>query len=446
MSAARELTESLMLFRIFFLTAVFSLIFNTVRLPFGGLGVSDVFIFGALVCLGLEYVRINEREWRFPFHALWPAALMVLVGGFISSIFAYHIVGSVSITIKTAFVLSLWISMTMVLVRRGDGISVLWTFVGAVAFTSSVALVKRFVTIGQGFEFALRVPNYWERSMGTVGHPVELGFIASVALPLAVGMLLYESQSRKRKPLLFLLGIEIMLIISAIFFAGSVAGWVSSAISLGIVGLILLWRAPIGVRVSAIVLVLVVFSAGVVYLSNPARNAKVIEIVDFNLGRVTNKTGPLRFELMEEALSAISVNPFIGFGMDQTGTGDLDDEALVTSYPIHNSILGGWVGGGILVFVGLVWCYFVVLLTALNTLANGVVRMNWVLIGLGACILGWLVFDQTQSHLYHRYTWLTLGIAFGLGYGVRLTAPASKSVEPIQRARALVSPPPQAPR
>jgi hypothetical protein len=41
---------------------------------------------------------------------------------------------------------------------------------------------------------------------------------------------------------------------------------------------------------------------------------------------------------------------------------------------------------------------------------------DWIAVALAASVLGWVVFDQTQPHLYHRYTWLTIALLFGMGY------------------------------
>jgi hypothetical protein len=144
---------------------------------------------------------------------------------------------------------------------------------------------------------------------------------------------------------------------------------------------------------------------------------------------------------LDEALGVIATNPFIGVGMDQTGTGGSD--ALVTSDVIHNAVLGGWLGGGIAVFLGLIWAYFVVFLTALNSLAHGIRSRSWLLVGLGACMLGWMLFDQAQTHLYHRYTWLTLGLAFGLGLGIRVRSPIPERVPSDTTPVPLISPPAQ---
>jgi hypothetical protein len=105
--------------------------------------------------------------------------------------------------------------------------------------------------------------------------------------------------------------------------------------------------------------------------------------------------------------------------MDQTGTGGLSGDQLVTQDRIHNTLISGWMSGGILTFVGLAWAYAIVVLCALKALALGMRRRDWIPIALGACTLGWILFDQTQPNLYHRFTWMTAGLLFGLGVQVR---------------------------
>lgn len=433
------------LFRLFYLCAVFCLIFNTVRLPVFGISPSDAFIFAALAVWVVEYtLHRGNAGWGIPSHPLWIAALLILPGGLVSSMFAVHPTTSIAITIKICFVLTIWVSMTMLMARLGGLRAVLWTFVAAAIFTSVYALIDRNLTIGPGLHVSLRSVGYWVRAMGTVGHPAELGYVTSVALPLAAALWLEDWKMRKRKPLLIGLGIGIVIIFAALFFTGTVAAWASTALSIGLMGLVWFLRAPNNVRMAIIAGIALLAGILLLYLRDPVRSAALNQMVDYNLGRATTRTGPQRFELFDEALGAVSGNPFVGAGMDQTGTGDTGLEDLVSSDHIHNVELGGWVGGGILVFLGLVWCYVVALLAGLNALRHGLYRTDWILIGLGACILGWLIYDQTQSHLYHRYTWMTLGLIFGLGYGIRFSRPTPVTLQAASISSPLASPTPPA--
>jgi|GEM_PF-5987630 len=425
------------LFRLCYLVAVFCLIFVTVRLPGLGISVGDAFVAAAVGVWAIAYVlHRGGADWGIPSHPLWLPAMLILFGGLLSSLFAVNLTTSIAITVKIAFVVSVWVAMGIVMVRRGDLRLVLWTFVAAAFLTSFVAVEDRITGLDLGGKIAGRTEIFWNRSTGTVGHPVELAFITSTALPIVLGLLIEEWQAQRRWWLLSICAIGLATILVAIFLAGSVAGWITSALTTGLICLLLLARADNRVRLGLIALIFVCAIGVGVYLSEPSRLQYVNFLIDFNLGRAATITGPDRFHLLNEALDVVSRNPLIGAGMDQTGTGGLDHAQLVTSDVVHNVFVGGWLGGGLFVELGILACYLIGFLTALNALWRGFRASDWLIVALGACVLGWIVFDQTQPHLYHRHTWLILALLFGLGYQIRWRRPAPARGD-VVRARAI---------
>lgn len=405
-----------MLFRISYLLGIVCLIFPTVRVPLLRIGISDFFILSALAVLVWENLRLRGADgWGIPMHVLWIPSLMVLIGGLLSSFGAAVPTTSVEITIKTVFVLSVWISMSMVMVQRGDLQLTMVVFLAAVCASAAIGLVD----ISTGTNFGDRLSGntiiFYNRSDGTLGHPNELGYITSVAVPLALGFLLRELQTRRRPLFILAFGAAVMVCALALFSSGSVAGWLTAAGATGVFAIIWLLRAT---RLQKLVLfcaLLLVVVAGAVSLTDPQRQADIQFLIAYNLNRAENRSGPGRLRLLAQAFDVIGQDPFVGAGMDQTGTGNLTKEELVTADVIHNTLIGGWLAGGVLVFVGLLISYLAVFLTALSTLWRGFQTADWLAVGLGACALGWILFDQTQPNLYHRYTWLTVAWMFGLG-------------------------------
>lgn len=409
------------MFRLFYSLAVFCLILSTVRLPIVGISISDFFILCALVVLVAETLLARAPvRWGWPVHALYGPAFLVLVGGLLSSVMAVHPTTSFAISIKLWFVLTVWISMTMVMARRYGVVTVLSVYVAAVLVTSLVAVSDRVTGVDIGGRISGREVAPWNRSDGTVGQPVELGLMTTVALPLVLGLLVDEAQRRRRARVLIGLGMTFAVILTTTFLTGSVAAWLASGLVLGLFGVILVVRSGLVARFGVALALLLFAGVASVYMMRPGAAQQAEGFVTFNLQRVTNLSGPGRIGLMVQAIDYIARNPFIGAGMDQTGTGELASSELVTSDLVHNPILGGWLGGGLLAFIGLVACYAITFLTMLNALHQGLRHTDWLVVGLALCVLGWLVFDQAQPHLYHRYTWLTLAMLFSLGLGVRL--------------------------
>ena len=415
------------LFRIAYLLAVFSLIFNTVHLPVLGVSPNEFFVMLALAIWGVAYVRYRGGSgWGVPAHPLWLPALLILCGGLISSFGAVNLGSSFLITLKLFFVLTVWVAMGILMVRWGDVYAVLRTFVAAMAFTSAIAVADRLTGWDWGGKISGRTALFWNRSDGTVGHPVELAFVACSALPVVLGLLLDEWNTRRRLWLVALYCIALGVISAAIFLSGSVTGWAIAAMTVGLMFLIFVLRASNRVRFVLFWLVLLLVGTASLYLSEPTRWANFQFLLDFNLGRASGLTGPQRAGLVDEAIGVIAQNPLIGAGMDQSGTGSISIFDKVTSETVHNVLIGGWLGGGLFAAIGIVACYAVGLITALHAMRHGFRTMNWVVIGLAVSVIGWILFDQTQPHLYHRNTWLVLALLFGLGYTIRIVLPRAR--------------------
>src|SRR5581483_2027134 len=138
------------------------------------------------------------------------------------------------------------------------------------------------------------------------------------------------------------------------YFSGSNAGFGSSLISLGALLLFVFLRGGSRRRFELVGVLIVAGVALALYLLVPGHLTAVSQFISANLSRGAAITGPSRLVVIFQGVEAMADNPFIGFGMDQTATGGLVDAQRVTSIGIHNVIVAGWVGGGLLALLGLV--------------------------------------------------------------------------------------------
>lgn len=408
------------MFPVLFLIGTFFLISPTVRLPLLGISISDLFIFCALLWLiGESLLRPRDPKSAMPIHILWIPASVILASGLLSSIPAISPVVSIGIVIKIWFVLTAWISMAIVIVRRGYLLPVLYVLIVAGCVTTMVALIDTFTTIHLGDRISGNTLNFYTRRLGTFGHPNDQGFFLSVVLPLAFGLLLREWETRRRLVRLFVWGAATILLGLGVFLSGSVAGWVSTVISMGIIGLFLLFKSSRLTKLGLGAAVLGLVAAVGILMTQSSFATGVNSALAFNLFRVSNITGPGRLVLLEQAFDYIDQSPWIGSGLDQTGTGQLNRNELLTGDFIHNTIISGWLNGGFFMFVGLLMVYAIAVITALRALAYGVRQKDWLIVCMGALVFGYIFFDQTQPHLAQRFSWLVLGLLFGLGFGIQ---------------------------
>lgn len=414
------------MFPFFYLLGVFFQIIPTVRTPIFGLSPSDLFIFSALAWLMVEvFLPLRGPRRAFPFHSLWLPAFIVAVGGMIASMGASNPYSSLWITVKVWFILSVWISMTIEMVRRGYLNHVLVTLFIAGVVTATVAVVDYFVPERLYTFFTTSDVNFWDRTAGTFGHPNSLGFFLGVVFPVGLAMLLADWRVRRPRFVRGVLAVGCGLMAFALFYSGSVSGWVGALMGLAVIGLVYFWRASARLRLALVSLVGVLCLAGLLLLTQDSIRERVVSVTQFNLSRVVTITGPDRLAVLDEAFANLDRNPIIGAGLDQSGTGESNE--LVTHAVIHNTIISGWQNGGILTLVGLLMAYGIVFLTALNALRYTFVSRDWIALGLSATIFGWMFMDQTQPQLTFRVSWMTVALLFGMGLGVKWSDETSRS-------------------
>ena len=259
--------------------------------------------------------------------------------------------------------------------------------------------------------------NFWTRTSGTFGHPNSLGFFLGVVFPIGVAMAMNDWNVRGKWLIRAFLFVGCGLMAFALFYSGSVSGWLAALLGTVIIGVVYFWRANARLRLGMLFVFGVLFVVGLaLLLTQDSLGERLYSMAEFNVWRVVTITGPDRLAVMDEAFTVLDRNPILGAGLDQSGTGGSDE--LITHSLIHNTIISGWQNGGILTLFGLLLAYGIVFLTACNGLRYAFRTGDWIALGLSATAFGWMLMDQTQPQLTFRVSWMTVGLLFGMGLGV----------------------------
>jgi hypothetical protein len=418
-----------------YLLGVGTIIFNGVR-PFLLIPLSDWFFFAAIGLMALIGIWNRQRvsEWM-PFHLFWIPALLILAGGLLSSPGAVQPGNSVMVSLKVAFLFSIWMGAGIAVARRElMGRWVLVAFIAGAVFTSIVAIWDFLTGMNIGPSFYLLDPavsgldplgyqTTQHRFCGTMGQPNQLGELTAVAFPIALHMAWVQWENREGWIKKLAGSGASILILWANLLTGSVAGLLGlgiGAMSLVIAriirdGRVRYWltRALILIGAAVAILLLTIWTKPDIGFADR---------ITANFSRALFVSGPDRWNVNLEAITRIAAKPWIGYGMDQ-GNVNPNTIQLVTSTGVHNTILEAWLGGGILAFLGVILLYGQTIRLALLGFKAAIHKTGSpYLLGLAASIAGWICIDMTQPSIYLRYTWITVAVLSGL-----LTADRSPS-------------------
>ena len=436
--AKRSQKGAMQLVALFYALGTITLPLTGVRLITTEFAVSDTFYLIALI--GMIYIGTKNRKnlrWWVVFSPYWLAALLIFIGGLLSSIDAVSPSASLMATFKSCFVFSFWISMGIILAREGYGRWLLAWFLAGAVFAASVAVLDKLTGLGIGPSI-YKLTGNWSgfdtvyynlggRYPGPTAHPNILAHYMVVAIPILFFWIL-QSLEEKKVPKSALLGIALSVLLYADLLTGSVAGMLVGLFSLLICIIAVLLRKYRRNRSPLLpVIILLLFSGGlsilIVYPTIYRSMGKLI-LQNENLDRAFSLTGPSRMLVNTEAWRLILKSPWVGYGMDQGTAGGVDPAQLMTSDGVHNALLRGWFAGGIFSFAGFLIVYLVSgrrALIALAEVKKGK-RGSTLMIGLGISVICWIFIDMVQPSFYQRFTWFTISILIGLSQmkGTRL--------------------------
>lgn len=402
-----------MLSNLFFLVGTLLLSLNFVEIL--GLPVSDWFFFAALGLMLLETISIegkNLKVWtknKF----LLPAWLILLGGIFSIYNSKDHSLAAFEI-IQYMYVITLFVSMIWVMVRRGKADWVIYAFIISGVFTVSIALIDYFTgsTIGPLLSNNLE-RNLWYRFAGTLGHPNKFGYFLVLTSLLTLSRVSSEKHSFPRALLLLFTGMQIF----GIYLSGSVTAYIGLTIG-GLALFLTTMRSPyklINLLIILSLLFLLVLSLGeLTGLNRSLFNLNDSNVLTRSILRVQTTTSSTRLEIYMQSLENIIRSPIIGVGFDQISTSGISDVEREFERAVHNIFLQTWYAGGIFAFVGYLLISIRLGLDSLKVLSNiqkG--NLSPILAGPASAVLAILLMDQFQDSIYQREKWLVIGLLAG---------------------------------
>lgn len=398
-----------------FLVGTLLLSLNSIR--FAGLAISDWFYFGALGLAVIETAHFDRKNFtcwtrnRF----LWPAGL-ILFGAIISTARAVFVQTAVIEIVQQLFVITLFISLIWVMVKRGKARVIMRAFILSGVLAASVAIVDFFA--GTRFGPILSgTPGvqFWGRYAGTLGHPNKFGYFLVITSILSLAELM-DDQS-KRSPFITRLfwGFLFSLQIFGLYLSGSVAAYLG--ILLGLVALFLssrlFLRRTLKFMIPILYALTLVFVFVMIFGTNTLANPTVFgsSLITRGIGRVESTTARSRWVIYIEALEQIVNNPLVGVGYDQISTSGIGFDNRELSGTVHNLLLQIWYVGGLFAFLGWLVIYFSIGWEAISVLHWGERRaMTPIILGIAAAVVAVLLMDLFQDAIYQREKWLVVGL------------------------------------
>ena len=401
-----------------FLLATLLLSLNLVR-PFD-LAISDWLYFAALGFAFMETFSVERYHapcwWRNRF--LWAVAL-ILFGAIISTINSQDWGIALVEIIQQVFVITLFLSLTWIMVRRNKITPIISAFILSGVFTASIVVLD--YSTGSRYGPALSGASnveLWGRYAGTLGHPNKQGYFLVLTILLSLGHLL--SIKPTRATLLPRLGWIALIVIQVfgIYLSGSMTAYLG--LLLGVIALSLSSKSifvkaakTFGVVVGAGMLVIIfslVYNLVLFGGQFDLENTSVVQAFD----RVQTRTAQSRLVIYDQAWGQIIRNPWFGVGYDQISPSGVTTTSRLLDHSVHNPLLQIWYTGGLFAFIG--WLAIHVMV---GWMALGVIRradhnaLSPLILALAAATFAILLMDQFQDTIYTREKWLVVSLLVG---------------------------------
>jgi O-antigen ligase len=404
-----------------FFLATLLLSLNFIR-PFG-LAISDWLYFGALGLAFIETFTIEHRNaqcwWQNRF--FWLVAL-ILFGALGSTMNSQNVGVAIVEIFQQIFVLTLFISMAWILVRRGKINSVIYAFVLSGVFTAGIVLVDKLTGSNWGPTLS-GAPDVqlWGRFAGTLGHPNKLGYFLVLTTLLSIGQLLSlrSSNSSVFSRLVWcgLIGVQGV----GIYLSGSMTAYLGLLTGIAFLALSS-WN--IFVKMAKTFGILVVGSVFAMWLVLATQLILIDGLptlsnndINLALARIQSYTAESRLTTYTQAWDQIINNPWFGVGYDQISTSGISSQSRFLDFAVHNSLLQIWYTGGLFAFLGWVAVSIWVGLMALGIIRLGKRNnLSPLLISLAAAVMAILLMDQFQDSIYEREKWLVIGLLAGISW------------------------------
>ncbi len=401
-----------------FIVATLLLSLNFVR-PFG-LAISDWLYFGALAFALMETFSVDRRNtacwWRNGF--LW-AVMLILFGAVISTMNSENWPVALAEIFQQVFVITLFVSLAWIMVRRGKTNQIVLAFVLSGVFAAGIAVIDYLTGSRLGPTLsATPAIQLWGRFAGPLGHPNKQGYYLVLTTLLSVGQVLGIKLTRERILSHLFWDALIAIQLFGIYLSGSMTAFLG--LLLGVAVLVFSSTAIFNRVARAFSLVaggaVLVVAAGLIVNLVPTQdfgNNAVYQA--FN--RVQSTTAGSRLEVYAQAWNTIIRDPWFGVGYDQISTSGVSSASRYLDFSVHNALLQIWYTGGLFAFIGWLAIYVMVAWMALRVIRRGqYFALSPIVMSLAAAALAVILMDQFQDAIYEREKWLVIGLLAGVAW------------------------------
>ncbi len=394
-------------------TALLSL--NFVR--FAGLAVSDWFYFGAMFLALVETARFDRENFhcwtrnRFA----WLAGL-ILLGAIISTSHSLSINAAIMEIFQQLYVVTLFISLIWIMVRRGKTDVVVQAFIWSGVFTAGIATIDYMA----GTNFGPRLsgtPNiqFWGRYASSLGHPNKLGYFLVLTSILSVARLVEVMLKRSPLTTRVLWGVLLFIQVLGVYLSGSLTAYLGFLLGMFV---LLISSGPLVRRISRYMVPALLFGVSVLLFGMIFANVSLPNTLSFEnslistaLNRVETLTAYSRWYIFQAAFESIGENPIVGAGYDQISTSGIAMDFRQLNGTVHNMFLQNWYVGGLFAFLGWLVIYAWLAWMAIRLARSADRRtVTPLLVGIAAATLAMILMDQFQDAVYQREKWLVAGL------------------------------------
>lgn len=405
-----------MLSTFLYILATLFLSLNFIR-PFG-LAISDWLyisaLFSALVETLISRNNIFFSTWVPRNFFFWPTLLIIIGAAFSFGNSQNQSIAIVE-TFQTIYVITVFISLTAIMVKRGKTELIITVFILSGIFTSIVVAIDFF----EGTNWGPILSNtpyllFTGRYAGTLGHPNKLGYFLVLTFILTFSKF---QVAKDRKLSLGLISIILVAIIVqgwGIYLSGSVTAYIGL-----LSGLFCLFLTVIPQKSQKTIysLVIVLVIAAMLFISlwiSGLVNMHLVipenSLIGIGINRVINSTAGIRMDLYRSSIEYIIQSPVIGAGFDQNSTSPLEEELRILNGSIHNPFLQMWYTGGFFAFLGWLILHFSIGKIAVINLFQNSINKFILNNSISAAVVALIIMDQFQSGIYQREKWLVIGI------------------------------------
>ena len=402
--------------------STFLFIVGTVLLPlnfvrFFGLAISDWFYFGAMALALIETARFDQGNFRcWTRNRFLGIAGLVLFGAILSTSHALFINAAIVEIFQQLYVVTLFISLIWIMVRRGKTDTIVKAFIWSGVFTASIAIIDSFAGTHFGPQLSgTPGAQFWGRYAGSLGHPNKLGYYLVLTSILSIARFVEISLHRSRMMTRLLWGSLILIQVFGMYLSGSMTAYLGFL--LGSAALVAysktLARQIARYAMSTVLLGVPILLFGMIFVNVSLPDSLSLEnsLISTAFNRVGTSTAYSRWYIFQEALESISEDPIVGAGYDQVSTSDIGTNFRQLNGTVHNMLLQNWYVGGLFAFLGWLLIYIILGWMAITAAQpgekNGMAPVFW---GIAAAALAILLMDQFQDAIYQREKWLVFGL------------------------------------